>query len=178
MRRVCHTSLKQNFPVALAIVAILAAAVAVFVLLWQMGPDYFEDNARVGVPVVADAKTYGYETYEVIGVASASLCGMPEIKDGRDVRFFLTNPETNTVAIRLEVYTPKMVQKSDGSYDPVPDVLLGMSGFIRPGEYVETVRLFDELETPRTNVMIKVATLDESTGRSNGYFYVNTVLVK
>ena len=178
MRRISQTSVRQSLPSALGIAAILAAAIAAFVLLLQVGPDFFEDEALPGVPTVADAETYGYENYDAVGIAKAALCSMPEIIDGRDVRLFLTNPADNTVAIKVEIYTPKMVQKSDGSYDPVPDVLLGESGFIRPGEYVEMVRLFDVLDTPRTNVMIKIATLDESTGRSNGYFFVNTVLVK
>ena len=178
MRRVCHTSYKQQIPLIAAIVLILALAVALFLFMLRIGPDYFEDEAVVGVPVVPDAETYGYESYDAVGVAKAALCGMPEIIDRRDVQFYLTNPEDNTVAIKLEVYTPKFVQKSDGTYEPVPDVLLGESGFIRPGEYVQTVKLNKPLKEPRTNVMIKISTLDEHTGRSNGYFFVNTVLVK
>ena len=178
MRRVCYTSMRQSFPIVLAVVLILAAAVLAFLLLLRIGPDYFEDDAVLGTPTVADAETWGYETYDATGVARVTLCGMPEIENGRDVRFFLTNPEDNAVAIKLEVYTPKFVQKSDGTYEAVPDVLLGESGFIRPGEYVETVRLDKKLKDERTNVMIKIATLDEANGRSNGYFYVNTVLVR
>ena len=178
MRRVCHTSYKQQIPLAVAILLILVLAVVLFLLMLRIGPDHFEDEAVVGVPVVTDAETYGYESYDAIGVAKAALCGMPKIIDGRDVQFYLTNPEDNTVAIKLEVYTPKFVPKSDGTYEPVPDVLLGESGFVRPGEYVETVRLHKPLKEPRTNVMIKISTLDETTGRSHGYFFVNTVLVR
>ena len=178
MRRICYTSMKQSLPIALAVVLILGVAVVAFLLLLRVGPDYFEDDAILGTPTVTDAETWGYETYDAPGVACVALCGMPEIENGRDVRFFLTNPEKNTVAIKLEVYTPKFVQKSDGTYEAVPDVLLGESGFIRPGEYVEKVRLDEKLKDERTNVMIKIATLDETNGRSNGYFYVNTVLVR
>ena len=180
MRRISHTSVRQGLPIALGIALILVAAAVLFTLMLRVEPDFFDDEAVVGVPTFADAdvEVYGYETYDAIGVAKAALCGMPETINGRDVRLFLTNPADNTVAIRVEIYTPRFVQKSDGTYDAVPDVLLGESGFIRPGEYVEFLHLDRKLKTERTNVMIKIATLDESTGRSNGYFFVNTVLVK
>ena len=177
MRRVCHTSCKQQAPLVLGVLAILIVAVAVFLFLLSLEPNYFDEAAVRGTPDVVDGEAHGYETFNAIGIGKAMLCGMPEIK-GKDVYFYLTNPEDNTVAIRLEIYTPLMVQKSDGSYEPVPDKLLGESGFIRPGEYVERVQLDKRLAAPRTNVMIKIATLDEATGRSNGYFFVNTVLVQ
>ena len=57
-----------------------------------------------------------------------------------------------------------------------PDKKLGESGFIRPGEYVETVSLSRKLKEDKVYVMIKIATYVEETGTSNGYFYINTAL--
>lgn len=176
MRRICVTSLKRNILIGLLAAAILAAGVAVF--MWMIGieADHFDPAAKVGTPTDVD-EAAGYDIYSATGVCDVGLCGMPRI-EGKDVYINLTNPETNTVAIKIEFYTPLMVQQENGGWEAVPDVLLGGTEFIRPGEYVEIARLKKKLTDERTNIMMKVATLDEENSRSVGFFYVNTVFVK
>ena len=58
------------------------------------------------------------------------------------------------------------------------DELLGKTGFIRPGEYVETLTLDNKLKDSETYAMIKIATYNIDDGTSNGTFFVNTILYK
>lgn len=171
MRRICITSLKRNILIGLLIAALFAAVLAAFVWMIGVEADYFDENAQKGTPV---AMGEGYDVFSAAGICEVGLCGVPRI-EGRDVYIYLTNPESNTVAIKIEFYTPLMVQQENGSYEAVPDVLLGGTDFIRPGEYVEIARLKKALKDERTNVMMKISTLDEAEGRSVGFFYVNTV---
>lgn len=176
MRRICVTSLKRNIMIGLLIAAFFAAVLALF--LWMIGveADHFDATAMKGTPMEA-GEIEGYDVFNAAGICEVGLCGVPRI-EGRDVYIYLTNPESNKVAIKIEFYTPLMVQQENGSYEAVPDVLLGGTGFIRPGEYVEIARLKKALKDERTNVMMKVSTLDEAQGQSVGFFYVNTVFAK
>lgn len=176
MRRICVTSLKRNILIGLLMAAVFAVILAVFVWMLGVEADHFDANAQKGTPVSV-AETEGYDVFNAAGICEVGLCGVPRI-EGRDVYIYLTNPESNTVAIKIEFYTPLMVQQENGSYEAVPDVLLGGTDFIRPGEYVEIARLKKALKDDRTNVMMKISTLDEAEGRSVGFFYVNTVFEK
>lgn len=176
MSRICMTSLKRNILYGLMVVLILAVGIALFVLMLGVEPDHHDSGAVVGTPTVTD-EARGYRVYSAPGVCDVGLCGEPRI-EGRDVYLYLTNPASNTVSLKIEFFTPLMVQQANGSYEPVPDVLLGESEFIRPGEYVEIVRLKKALADEKTNVMMKVSTLNEEEERSEGFFYVNTVFTR
>ena len=175
MSRICVTSLKRNILIGLAGAVVLAILVALFMLMIGVEAKHYETEAILGVPGLTEAD--GYAVYSAPGVCDVGLCGAPVI-DGKDVYIYLTNPETNKVAIRIEFYTPLMVQQADGTFEPVPDKRLGGTAFIRPGEYVELARLRRKLRDDQTNVMMKVSTLNMETRSSVGFFYVNTVFSK
>ena len=175
MSRICITSLKRNILIGLLGAVVLAVCVTLFVLMIGVEANHYETEIMTGTPGLTDAD--GYTVYSAPGVCDVGLCGAPVI-DGRDVYIYLTNPETNKVAIRIEFYTPLMVQQADGSFEPVPDKLLGGTAFIRPGEYVEIAQLRRKLKDDKTNVMMKISTLNMETRSSVGFFYVNTVFSK
>ena len=175
MSRICVTSLKRNILIGLAGAVVLAILVALFMLMIGVEANHYETEIMTGTPGLTEAD--GYAVYSAPGVCDVGLCGDPVI-DGRDVYIYLTNPETNTVAIKIEFFTPLMVQQADGTFEPVPDKRLGGTAFIRPGEYVELARLRRKLRDDQTNVMMKVSTLNMETRSSVGFFYVNTVFSK
>ena len=67
---------------------------------------------------------------------------------------------------------------SSGKQTFLPDKLLGRTGFIHPGTYVEKVTLDKELSDGDTPVYIKIALRDGETGQSLGSFLVGTTLHK
>jgi hypothetical protein len=165
----------------LSVIAVLlaAAAVAVFAWLVSIEAPFFDENAVAGSP---EDRLNGNETYRLYsaqGICDAAVCELPVVTDGKNVHLFLTNPETNTVYIRAEIYTVAFVRNANGQEtDYYHDELLGKTGFIRPGEYVETLVLDDALDAAETYAMIKIATYNIDDGTSNGTFFVNTILYK
>ncbi len=175
----CYTSVKRIVLFAIIAALFLAAAVAAFVWLVSIEPAFFDENAVVGSPEQALPEGAPYKLFKAEGVCDAALCELPEITDSKDLHLFLTNPENNSVYIRAEVYTVAFVRDASGNVvDYYHDELLGKTGFIRPGEYVETLTLDDKLEESETYAMIKIATYNIDDGTSNGTFFVNTILYK
>lgn len=173
----CYTSIKRIVLFSLIAALVIAAAVAAFVMLVSIEPAFFDENAVVGSPteILPDGATY--KLFQAEGICDAALCELPKVTDGKDVHLFLTNPETNSVYIRAEIYTVAFVRNKDGQVtDYYHDELLGKTGFIRPGEYVETLVLDDALDAAETYAMIKIATYNIDDGTSNGTFFVNTIL--
>ena len=127
-----------------------------------------------GVPAEID-EARGYTVFPVDGVCTVALCGNPEI-NGKEVQFYLTNMTEGDISLRAEVYSVNFTVDHAGNITAKEaDKLLGKTDFIHSGEYVETLTLKKALSEP-TYVMIKIATYDEATGRSQGSFFVETVL--
>ena len=177
MRKMCYTSFHRTAMGLAAFVLVLAAAAAAFILLLGMRPELLDETRRTGSPADLSLE-YGYASYSADGVCDVALCGNPPVK-GKEVYLYLTNPESNTVWLRAEIYSVSFTYDADGAVTAAsPDKKLGSSGFIRPGEYVERVTLSEALKDDRTYVMIKISTYVESTQTSNGFFYVNTALLR
>lgn len=175
--RICYTALRRAVLFAVTALLVLAAGVGIFLWMLTLEPAFFDENARVGTPEVL-AEERGYTSYVADGVCAVSLCGNPEI-DGKDVKLFLTCPAENDVFLRAEIYSVKFTFDAMGNVTSAnPDKLLGKSGFLRPGEYVESITLEEPLSEEMTYVMIKIGTYVEETGTSNGFFYINTALLK
>lgn len=174
MRKICYTSLRRRVVFATIGVLLLVLVVAAFVALIGLEPNIYDDGRTVGVPGIEKGEN-GYTSYSQEGVCSVALCCDPEI-DGKLVYINLTNPSENDVLIRAEIYESVIEYDDDGSVKNVkPGALLGMSGFIAPGEYVHTVSLDKALPAGQDKlVSVKIATYIEDNGMSNGYFYVNT----
>ena len=174
-RNICYTALRRNLWLTFVSVLTVSVSIALFVCMLGVKPALFDENSMAGAPEDI-AKENGYTNFRAEGVCDVILCGNPVIT-GKTAKFYLTNPAQNTVCIRAEIYAADLAYDSAGNItDAKPGKLLGKSGFIRPGEYVEDIVLKKGLKADSVRVMIKIATYDEESGASNGFFYVNTIL--
>lgn len=90
-----------------------------------------------------------------------SVCGGVVLEGNRaDVR--LTNPEDNTVWLKLRIL------------DEAGKVL-GETGLIRPGEYVQSV-IFDTVPASGTEISMKVMAYEPETYHSGGAVTLNTII--
>ena len=177
MRNISYTSFRRTALRLLLAVFVTTVVVAAFVLLLGMKPELLDDERQTGIPSAIPEEN-GYTSYSAEGICEVVLCGNPEVH-GKEVQLWLTNPETNSVWLRAELWSVAFTYDTAGKITAAsPDKMLGKTGFIRPGEYVETVMLSRELQEERTYVMIKISTYVESTRTSEGFFYINTSLFR
>ena len=178
MRSVCTTQLKRNIRVGAAVTLLFVVVLAAAYALYTREPELLDPNELPGEPVALD-EAYGYSQLAPQGIPCVvRLCGNPEI-DGKDVYLNLTSLEVNSYLVRAEIYSVVVeVNPSTGEQKTAPDKLLGKTGFIRPGTYVEKLELDKGLKNGETPVYIKIALREEETGHSGGSFYVGTTFVK
>ena len=74
------------------------------------------------------------------------------------------------------LYSVKVVQTSNGKDDFAPDKKMGETGFIRPGTFVESVKLNGLTAGAENPVLVKIATMNEADRTSNGFFYIRTTI--
>ena len=58
----------------------------------------------------------------------------------------------------------------------LPDKLLGRTGFIHAGTFVEKVKVKGLRSGEETKVMVKISTMYEDTRTSKGIFYIRTTV--
>lgn len=116
-----------------------------------VAPD-FDPGAVPGIPEVADpARQFSWlQMGEDIRLA---LCGYPIVSDA-GVELWLTSDSTNVAWLLVKIY--------DGSGNE-----LGRSGLVRPGEFVQTVKLTRSAE-PGTGVSVKILSYEPQTYYSLG----------
>jgi len=118
----------------------------------------FDPAAVKGVPAVSHPERYG--TLNLTEEIAVSLYSSPVVKDGR-AQVYFTSPETNAGWIRLRLYDNK------GN-------VIGETGLVRPGEYVEFVSL---TATPkRSAATAKILTYEPDTYYSMGSATAEIVL--
>lgn len=177
MHFVCKTQLKQNIRTGLAVFLLVAVVGAISYALYTREPELIDPAETAGEPIALDA-AYGYSELTPQGLPCAvRLCGMPKV-EGKDVYLNLTSPDYNIYLVRAEVYSVVMEDSGNGQQKPAPGKLLGKTGFIHPGTYVEKLQLDKNLNSGETPVYIKIALREEDTGHSGGFFYVGTTFVK
>lgn len=177
MHSVCRTQLKRTILFSALTAVIVIAIAAAIVMLFGRTSDLMDPNAVAGQPPVLDEQ-YRYTELSPQNLCTIGLCGMPEV-DGKNVHLYLTNPSTNEHLVRAEIYTAKQVTNpATGEVSFEPEKLLGKTGFITPGSYVQTLELEKALKDAQTRVYIKIALRNAENGNSEGYFHVGTVLVK
>lgn len=178
MRSVCTTQLKQNIRLGVAVALLVAAVLAASYALYTREPDLLEPNELPGEPIALPAE-YGYSELIPQGLPCViRICGTPKV-DGKDVYLNLTSPEVNSYLVRAEVYSVKVeVDAATGERKPAPDKLLGKTGFIHPGTYVEKLHLDKGLKNGENPVYIKIALRESETGHSGGFFYLSTTFIK
>ena len=178
MHSVCRTQLKRNLLLGAAVVLVVALFVAVLLLLPDRTSTLIDAGELSGEPQ-ALPEAYGYtQVAPPTGGCTIRFCGAPVV-DGKDVYLYLTNLPINAHLVRAEVYEAiVVVDKSTGQGSYEPGKQLGSTGFIHPGTYVEKVTLDKRLKDAETRVYIKIATRNQETGQSEGYFYVGTTFSK
>lgn len=146
----------------LAVVCVLSIAAMLYTLLRPQPsfvPPPFEAAAVEGTPEnIPDA--LGYGTLDATAYRLA-LCGAPAAENGT-ARLYFTNPAENTVWLKVRIYSAS-------------GTLLGESGLLKPGQYVEAVPL---TTTPAqsTAVSLKVMAYEPGTYQSAGAVTLTTTL--
>ena len=169
------TKLKKDIIIALAIFSVLAVVVAGFVFAIAMEPKIIDKNETAGEPQ-NQSDIRGYAAYEAPDVCKVKICCEPTLDKGY-ASVWLTNTADNDVLVRAELYSVKSVYNAEtGQTTFLPDKLLGKSGFIHPGTYVEKVRVKGLKAGEATKVMVKISTMYEDTRKSKGIFYIRTTV--
>lgn len=119
-------------------------------------PPPFDPAAVTGTPAAPE----GYGTVDAPAYTVA-LCGAPAVQEGA-AQLWFTNPGQNTVWLKVRIYTP------DG-------ILLGESGLLKPGQYVQAVAL-SPVPDAGTSIVLKVMAYEPDTYHSAGAVTLNTAL--
>lgn len=122
-------------------------------------PPSFDSTAQTGTPTVAEK--YQWAPLEVTDGYTVSLCAQPTVEDDQAVVYF-TSPQDNQVWVKLRLLS----QAGE---------ILGESGVVRNGEYVERVPLSHPL-TQDTPVVMQVVAYTPETWYSGGNVTLNTTL--
>jgi hypothetical protein len=148
--------------------AICLAAVAVMIVALFVGeshtkqaeftPPPFDAAAQTGVPTVPDGLGWG----EIDAKAyKFSVCGAMQLAGGQSDVYF-TNPEENTVWLKLRVLD------ENGN-------VLGETGLIRPGEYVQSVTISSSPADGAT-IRLKIMAYEPDTYNSAGSVTLKTTI--
>lgn len=152
---------KQQKIIVSALAGLLLVALAVIVVLLcnptnrtaEFVPPEFEKDALSGMPTdVPNELNYGAPNTQ--NEFDFLLCGTPALTDDGRLQIYFTSPLTNNVWLLLRIYD-------------VNGDLIGESGLLRPGEYVENVELYAALKKG-SDVRIKVLSYEMDTYYSKG----------
>ena len=125
----------------------------------QFVPPSFDANAVAGVPDIAEGEK-GYSVLDARGVYQVGVCGVVAVQgDKADVWF--TSPAENTVWLKLRVQ------------DRQTGAILGETGLIKPGEYVQSITFF-EAPAAGTAIVLRVMSYEPETYYSRGEVTLNT----
>jgi len=158
---------KKNYILPLAaVLCALSLAVMVFALtrqevqteIGEFTPPPFESAAVVGSPTVPDG--LGWKELDA-DVYKVGICGKI-IPDGNTADIWLTNPESNTVWLKVRVLDEK------GN-------IIGETGLLRPGEYVQSVEL-DKVPKAGKTIEFKIMAYQPDTYYSEGAVTFNTTI--
>ena len=153
--------MKKHIPLLLAAILCVASLTAMLFALnretetGEFTPPPFDAAAEMGVPKVPEELGYTELDCRAYTVA---LCG----KLGADGQLWLTNPESNSVWLKLRVL--------DENGD-----ILGETGLIKPGEFVKTVAL-NRVPKSGTPITLKIMAYEPDTYYSAGAASLNTAM--
>ena len=123
-------------------------------------PPAFEANAVSGTPEVPDGLGYSAPFQEGMAYRFA-VCGNVTIEGGKALVYF-TNPAENESWTKLRIYDEY-------------GVLLGETGLLKPGEYVQHVSLNQNLKAG-ASIKLKIMGYEADTYLSTGSVVLNTVI--
>lgn len=146
---------KKQLPF-MVLVCVLSMVVMIAALCGQKSetgefvPPSFDETAQTGIPNVPDGLGWQELDAEAFKV---SVCGKIIPKE-TSADIWLTNPESNTVWLKLRVLDQN-------------GAILGETGLLRPGEYVQSVTL-DPVPKAGTKIVLKVMSYQPDTYYSEG----------
>ena len=162
---------QQNKPKQNKQVTVLAAVFAVAVIIMivalsvpkkaergEFVPPAFDSSAVTGIPEVPEGLGYSAPFQEGMAYRFA-VCGNVTM-NGRQALVYFTNPAENETWTKLRIYD------ENGN-------VLGETGLIKPGEYVQYVELNKEL-APGTPIKLKIMGYEPDTYLSAGSVVLNT----
>ena len=132
---------RRIFIPIIVIVSAISIGLLVFSLIARFKPPSHDSNAKKGTPEVSEDYLYGTATtqFDYIIQMAANLY---QQKNG-DVYIYFTNPVSNSVLLRLEII------------DTATDKVLYKTGYISPGEYIESVNN-SSVDNEQYDVIVKV----------------------
>lgn len=146
---------------ALCLISVAVMAAALCTQKEQTGqfiPPSFDAAAQVGTPAVPDG--LGWQELDAKAY-KAGVCGK-FVPNGNAADVWLYNPGQNTVWLKLRVLD------TDGN-------ILGETGLIRPGEYVQSVTLHT-VPKAGTPIVLKLMAYQPDTYYSEGAVTLNTTV--
>ena len=150
-------------PITVALCALLALVLVLILLTGEKEKDFtpppFEQNAMAGIPKVPQEAGYAQADAEAFQFAAA---GNLQTQDG-SVDVWLTNPEGNDIWLKARILD------KNGQ-------VLGESGLVKEGEYVQTI-LLDTVPEHSTEVSLKIMAYEPQTYYSAGAAVLKTTLV-
>ena len=149
----------KNILIFVILAALLLGVVACKEKQPEFVPPPFDDAAQVGTPTVPEG--LGWEELDVNGLYRVSVCGVVTLNGNKSDVYF-TNPEGNNVWLKLRV------MDEEGN-------ILGQTGLIKPGEYVQSIT-FDTVPEKGAKIAMKVMGYEPETYYSAGAATLNTVI--
>lgn len=122
-------------------------------------PPEFDKNAVVGVPDVPQGLGWSKMSREGMSF-TFSVCGNVIVNKDNEADVYFTNPEANKVWLKLRI------TDTEGN-------ILGETGLIKPGEYIQTV-MFDEAPKDNDKIKMKIMSYEPRTYYSEGSVILNT----
>lgn len=153
------TILSAVFAIVL-VVMIVALSSPREAAIGEFVPPAFDENAVIGTPEVPDGLGYSAPWQEGMAYRFA-VCGNVTI-EGKQALVYFTNPAENDTWTKLRIY--------DESGN-----VLGETGLIKPGEYVQYVALEKSLPVG-TAIKLKIMGYEPDTYTSAGAVVLNTAI--
>lgn len=156
-------STKQKVWMVFAIVAVVVSGVWL-ALTWTQPNAAFaapeaDTAAQWGEPLVVEDLGYS-QIYQEGMPYSAHICGVFAPEDGKAKVYFTNDTSNADILMRLEVY--------DGD-----DTLVGETGTIRPGQYLQEVQIERDLKAGEP-VVLKIVAYEDETYHSAGSVSLHT----
>jgi len=154
------TMRKSNifFIIILGLSLLLCAAGAYYyfyVYSKKYNPPPVETASVEGTPEITN-DAWGYSPFGIDPEFRLKVCGEPEI-DGENINIYLTSMETNKVIMRCVLVSEDESEK-----------VLAESGTIKPGTYLKSIKLKEDLEPGNYGAILKVVAYDPETYFSKG----------
>ena len=151
---------KKNMMLPLSLcLCVLSICVMIMALAYPVSektfvPPEFDQNAQQGIPQVPDG--LGWSAFEGDDL-QIKVCGIFNA-EGNSSDIWLFNDADNEAWIKV-----RMIEDDEK--------VLGETGLIRPGEYVQSIK-YDQLPGQDTNIVLKVMAYEPETYHSAGSFFI------